>query len=184
MGVQIPLIPIQNYLDDLVINEKVFSGTGELYVPFSMFNINKEMTLRSYLSDDEFVFASLNPLFDDYIWIFYVKTANLISRKWEDRSNGVYPQGGLLATAGEFTFYFSKVSTPWITGKLNLANKTMPYNYPTNQARTGKIAGVELTKLYNNKSLISFDNYDDNFISEGVLRTKLIERYHQLLGGK
>lgn len=182
MGAQIPLIPIQNYLNDLQVIDQVFTGTGELYTPFSMFNINNEMSLRSYLSDDEFVFASLNPLFDNYIWIFYVKTAHLISRKWEDQSNGVYSQGGLLTDSGEFTFYFSKVSTPWITGKLNLANKTMPYNYPTNQARTGKIAGVELTKLYNNKSLISFDNYDDNFIGEGVLRTKLIERYQQLLG--
>lgn len=182
MGAQIPLIPIQDYLDDLVVKDQVFTGTGELYTPFTMFNINKEMSLRSYLNAEEFVYASLNPLYDNYIWIFYLKTAHLISRKWEDQSTGVYPQGGLLTTSGKFTFYFSKVSTPWITGKLNLANKTMPYNYPTNQARTGRIAGVTLTKLFNNKSLISFDNYDDNFISEGVLRTRLMERYRQLLG--
>lgn len=182
MGAEIPLIPFKDNLEFVTVDNNVFTGRGDVYAPFTMFNINREQSFLS-LGEDEYVFASYVPLYDRKIWIFYLK-ANLLDKRWENpgRDIPLYGQGTLLAS-GNFTFKFSTVNLPFMPGKINLGINKLPFTKPSIQALTGEIAGVEMTQYRAQNNLLSFDDVDNQYLNEAMLRQILRKRINEMVGG-
>lgn len=173
MGAQIPYVALDSYDPGLTVDGRVFKGRGKVVAPFTMMNINKEKRFAT-LGKDEYVFISWSPLFDRQYWLFYLK-GRLEDKRWLSDGQAYYGQGTPLLT-GDFEFSYSTVSVPFMTQKINLNLRRLPYTYPTRQARTGQIPGVELSEYYGN-NIVTFDSLKQSYIPEGILRQLMLKRF-------
>lgn len=173
MGAQIPYLALDSYDDGLTIDGRLFKGKGQVVAPFTMMNINRDSHFRG-LGDNEYVFISWSPLFDRQYWLFYLK-GELEDKRWETDGQAYYGQDTPLLN-GSFEFSYSTVSVPFMSSKINLNLRRMPYTYATRQARTGKIEGVELSQYYGT-DVVTFDSLADNFMNEGTLRQLILDEF-------
>lgn len=154
---EIPYIAIDEKVENLTINNNVFTGTGTVVVPFNMIEITGYPKFSDF-SEDEHIFASILPLFDGQYWLFYFKGELAVDRSQLD--NPYYYQNDILSNAyTDFEFYYTNTRKPFQINLINLNYKTLPYTYPSRQTRTGVIDGVVIPDTYNfSDIIIDFDN--------------------------
>lgn len=156
---EIPYIAIDEKVENLTINNDVFTGTGTVVVPFNMIEITGYPKFSDF-SSNEHIFASILPLFDGQYWLFYFKGDLAVDRSQLD--NPYYYQNDILSIENtDFEFYYTNTRKPFQINLINLNYKTLPYTYPSRQARTGVINGVVIPDTFNfSDIMIDFDNLD------------------------
>lgn len=164
---EIPYIAIDDHVADLgTTPDGVFTGTGSLVVPFTMIDISSEKHF-SYLNPYEHTFVSWLPLYDDYYWIFQC-AGELVADKeclYPGQIN-LYGQGQTLTTNGPFSFLYSRVKKPFRVDKISMTIHELPFTYPSRQARTGKIDGVNLIDLRDQDGLVAIDDQYGQFMDD------------------
>ena len=177
---EIPYIAIDEHISDLKItDDNHFTGTGQLVVPFTMIDISNEQHFSS-LPANGHAFTSWLPLFDDRYYIF-VCYADLIVDKEKTNPTliNLYGQGQTLTKPGPFEFYYSSLRKPFNTSKIHMTLTDTPYTYPSRQARTGKIPGVNLIDLADQDNLISYEDtpgqYLDDITTDEIIRLNAAE---------
>lgn len=151
----IPYIAI-DAKQEINVNDNVFSGTGQVVVPFNMV----EITGYAKFSDfklDEHIFVSVLPCFDGQYWCFYFKGTLAVDRSQTEVP--YYYQNDKLNDGTDYTFYYTTTRKPLQISSINLNNKVLPYTYASRQIRTGIIDGVNILDSQNNSDIMyNFDN--------------------------
>lgn len=157
---QIPLIAIDSQVDDLAINDNIFTGTGEVVCPFDSYEITGDPKFAGYLPNKH-VFVSRYPCYDDMFYLFVLEATDVL-----DLSNAdfrYYLQGEVMSE-GSFTFSYYRMTKPFKISKVNFLNPVLPFTYASRQARTGVIPGVNINLQSDNEELVTPDDMIDNYI--------------------
>lgn len=154
---EIPMLPIDEKIDDLTIEEGLFTGTGALYAPFTMIDTSNDRQYKS-LGVGAHAFTSWLPLFDDCYWIF------ILNAHLNNPLPSLIYQGLPIVNNDEFSFYFLKMKKPYRYRQLNFFDKQYPFTTMSKQRRTGKIKGVEIAEETQSRSILDFDQFPNNFI--------------------
>lgn len=164
---EIPYIAIDDHMADFAASpDGVFTGTGSLVVPFTMIDISSESHF-SYLKPNEHAFVSWLPLYDDYYWIFQC-AGELVADKEVTHPGQInlYGQGQTLTTPGKFEFLYSTVKKPFRVDKISMTRHAWPFTYPSRQARTGDIDGVNLIDLRDQNAMVAIDDQYGQFMDD------------------
>lgn len=70
---QLPYIAIDSKINNLTIENKVFSGTGQVVAPFNMYEVTNDIKFYDF-QQNEHIFVSLLPLYNDNFYLFYLKS--------------------------------------------------------------------------------------------------------------
>lgn len=176
---QIPYIAIDEKIENLKIDNNVFSGTGKVVVPFNMIEITGYPKFSDF-AEDEHIFVSILPLFDGQYWLFYFKGNLLIDRSQTE--NPYYYQNQILNNDDDFIFYYSNVRKPLQISNINLFDKVLPFTYNSRQIRTGIIEGINLIDSQDDSDI--FYNFDNQYTSLDLyeLKCMFLETFNNQYG--
>lgn len=165
---QLPYIAIDSKINNLTIENKVFSGTGQVVAPFNMYEVTNDIKFYDF-QQNEHIFVSLLPLYNDNFYLFYLKS-NLVSSH-----NNIYLQDMFLTDEiSDFTFYYSITSKPLNIASINLNFKVMPLTYPSRQIRTGKIDKVKISTYNEYMGVMDIDSFsDDTILTSEIIKEVL-----------
>lgn len=171
---EIPLVPFRTGINDLRLEDNVFSGTGKIYSPFTMYEITKDKKFN-FLSENEHVYASRLPLYNNKYYVFYLKQDN-VKVKIETDSYVFMKDEIISQSENSFICYYSYLNIPFRLSNLNLNFKVLPFTTRSLEARIGQISGIEYAPVNDFDELLSFDDLQEPLTAQDT--SDLVSEYY------
>lgn len=150
------LLAFDDAVTGLTVLDGTFAGVGRVVAPFDMVEITGEPKFYDF-EVDEHVFVSRMPCYNNQYYLFMLKASNVIDIS--QTPNPFWLQNEpIMEAADGFQFYYTSTPYPLKLANVDITRHEMPATYPSREARTGKIDGVELTTVRDQNELISTDS--------------------------
>ncbi len=171
---EIPLIPFRTGINDLHLEDNVFTGTGKIYSPFTLYEITKDKKFN-FLEANEHVYVSRLPLYNNKYYVFYLKQDN-VKIKIDTDNYAFFKDEVISQNENAFVCYYSYLNIPFRISNLNLNFKVLPFTTRSLEARVGKIEGIEYSPVADFDELLSFDDLQESLTTQDI--SDLVSEYY------
>lgn len=172
---EIPYLPFDSKIADLKQEEGIFTGTGELFAPFTMIDCSNDPQYKG-LGTGAHAFTSWLPLYDSCYWIFIVNT------HLKDELPSLIYQFLPLSINDQFSFYFLKMKKPYRYRRLNFFDRQSPFERAEQQRRTGVIEHVNVPDFTDSNSILDFEQFPNKFIDSTTTDELIRLSYGEMIG--